>query len=358
MSRFRIPAGTAGALSALVLVSACGGNGTDGSGQTAATGNAGATGQSVEVLLPFPEGLSLSPLVVAREQGYFEDNGLDTTVSVADGSGYLSQQLVSGNVEFALMGSADIAVAASKRDDIRVLFCNQVNNVYRIMATEESGITDVAGLAGQAIGITEPGGGENQYVQAALADAGLEHPGDLTVLPVGAAGPQALAAIEDGTIQAYSSSFPDIASLTASGIEWVDITPERYSMVPGTCMVTTQEVLDTEDGMDRAKGLAKAWVDAQYFVLENEDEAFDIVCEALPEACTNPEGAQALYEESLNVIRPDSDDQRPGEVEQSSWDAVVEILADSGTVPADLDLTDVVSGESIDEVVQAAYADH
>lgn len=359
--------GTVAVASALVLVSACGadgespasaGTGDGESAVSAATGAAAAGGGAVEILLPFPEGLPFTPLVVAKEQGYFTDNGVEVTTAVADGSGYVTQQLVSGNVEFALLGSADIAVAASKRDDVRVLYCNQVNNVYRIMATKDSGVTDIAGLAGRSIGITEPGGGENQYVQAALADAGLSAPGDLTVLPVGAAGPQALSAIEDGTIDAYSSSFPDIASLTASGVSWVDITPERYSAVPGTCMVTTQEVLDSADGMANAKGIAKAWVDGQYFALENEDEAFDIVCGAIPEACANQDAAQALYDEALNVIRPDAEGQRPGEVEMTAWETVVEILSGSDAVPADLDLTDVVSGPSIDEVVGAAYADH
>lgn len=357
MSLFRKTVGAAAAASALLLVSACGSDTTDGDNVDSSAGGA-AAGEAVEILLPFPEGLPFAPLIVARENGYFDDNNVTVQTSVADGSGFVTQQLVSGNVQFALLGSADIAVAASKRDDVRVIFCNQVNNVYRIMATEESGVTDIAGLAGKAIGITEPGGGENQYVNAALADAGLESPGDIKILPIGAAGPQTLDAITKGTVQAYSSSFPDIASLTASGVTWVDITPEKYSAVPGTCMVTTQEVLDSEQGMTNAKGIAKAWVDGQYFALENEQEAFDMICEEHPEACANPDAAQALYDEALNVIRPDTDDQRPGEVAMSAWETVVEILSASEVVPADLDLTPVVSGESIDEVVEFAYSDH
>lgn len=338
------------AAAGLLALTACS---SDGGSNTNADGT-----HDVEILLPFPEGLSLAPLVVGQANGTFEENGINLTVSVADGSGYLTQQLISGNVEFALMGSADIVIAANQRDDIRVLFCNQVNNVYRIMATVESGITDIEGLRGKAIGITEPGGGENQYVQAALADAGLQSPGDIEVLPVGAAGPQVLSAIENGTIQAYSSSFPDIASLTASGVEWVDITPERYSAVPGTCMTTTQDVLDTEDGLERAKALAKSWVDSQYFVLENQKESFDIVCAEIPEACENPDAAAALFEEAINVIEPDSADQRPGEVSMESWETVVAILSESGVVDAGLNMTNVVTGPSIDAVTEFAYSDH
>ncbi|NLG20031.1 MAG: ABC transporter substrate-binding protein [Actinomycetales bacterium] len=351
MSRRTTLLPVAGALSAVLLLAACGG---DSGGDSGSTG--GGDASSAEILLPFPEGLPLAPVVIAQTNGFFEENGItDVTISVADGSGFLSQQLVAGNAEFAVMGSADIAVAASKRPDVRVLFCNQVNNVYRIVATEDSGITDIQGLAGNSLGITEPGGGENQYVQAALADAQLQTPGDLTVLPVGAAGPQALAAINDGKIQAYSSSFPDIASLAASGVAWVDITPERYSAVPGTCMATTQEVLDSPDGLERAKAVSRSWVQAQYYILENEDEAFEAICDRIASACENEEAAAALYDEALNVIRPDSEGQKPGEVALTSWETVAAILGEAGTVPADLDLTDVVSGETIDEVVAFAY---
>lgn len=347
--------GTAVAASTLLALSACGGDTTSGAAPAAAEN---ASGVPVQLLLPFPEGLPFTPLVVAKSKGYFDDNGVNVETAVADGSGYVTQQLVSGNVDYALLGSADIAVAASKRDDVRVLFCNQVNNVYRIMATKDSGITDISGLRGKAIGITEPGGGENQYVQAALSDAGLESPGDIQVLPIGSAGPQALSAIQDGKVQAYSSSFPDIASLTASGVEWVDITPERYSAVPGTCMVTTQEVLDSEEGMANAKGIATSWIDGEYFALENEQEAFEVVCEAVPESCSNEEAAKALYDEALNVIRPDQEGQRPGDVELSAWQTVVDILSGSGSVPSDLDMTPIVSGPSIDEIKEAAYAGH
>lgn len=366
MSNFRKIAGATLTASALLVVTACGSgataDGTDGASADASgtegAAPAGTAGGPVEILLPFPEGLPFTPLTVARAKGFFDDNNVAVQTAVADGSGYVTQQLVSGNVDFALLGSADIAVAASKRDDVRVIFCNQVKNVYRIMATEDSGVTDISGLAGKSLGITEPGGGENQYVNAALADAGLEPPKDLKVLPVGAAGPQALAAIDKGTIQAYSSSFPDIASLTASGVQWVDITPEKYNSVPGTCMVTTQEVLDDETGLANAKGIAKAWVDGQYFALENEAEAYDLVCTELPEACANPDASQALYDEALNVIRPTGDDKRPGEVPMSSWETVVEILSASEVVPSDLDLTAVVSGDHIDQVVEFAYSDH
>jgi len=309
----------------------------------------------VDVLLPLPEGLAFTPMIVAREQGFFAEQGIDVTSSVADGSGYLAQQVVAGNRDFALMGAADAVVAFNRRDDVRVLFCNQVNNVYRIVARADTGITSMADLEGKSMGYTEPGGGESRLVSAAIAEAGLEVNRSITLLPIGPAGPQSLVALQNDTVQAYSSSFPDIAVLAASGIEWVDITPSRYSNVPGACMVTTEEVLATEEGMKTARALTTAWVEGQYYAIENPEAAFEMVCSAVESACENRDVAQALFVEAMNLITP-PEGQRPGELRLSSWQTVVEILASTDTIASDLDVVPLISGENVEAVISAAYA--
>lgn len=308
----------------------------------------------VNVLLPIPEGLAFTPLVVAREKGYFADAGIAVTTSVADGSGYLSQQVVAGHSEFALMGAADAVVAYTKRNDVRVLFCNQVKNVYRIVARADTGIASMADLAGKSLGYTEPGGGESKLVSAAIDEAGLVVNDTITLVPIGGAGPQSLIALQNDTVQAYSSSFPDVAALAAAGIAWTDITPAKYSNVPGACMVTTEQVLATEDGKKKAIALASAWVHGQYEAIANPDEALDLVCSTIESACENENAAKALFAEAMNLITP-PEGHRPGELSPSSWATVVEILASSGTVAGDLSVTPLISGANVEAVIEAAY---
>ena len=334
-----------------LTLSACGNGDSDTSSENGTAG--GGSSEEVEILLPFPEGLPMAPVTVAKEQGLFADNGLNNVkISVADGSGYVSQQLVSGNINFALMGSADIAVAASKRDDVRVLFCHQANNVYRIAALADAGVSDLKGMAGKTLGITEPGGGENALVRAALADAGLTD--SVQTLPIGGAGPQSLSALKGGQVQGYSSSYPDFVSLGTEGVEFVDITPDKYNKVPGTCMATTEEFLATEEGKQQAIAVTSSWIQAEQFVIDNRDEAFEIVCTAVPSACENEAAAQALFDEAIEVMKPD-DDSRIGDTTPEVWETVVEILSGGGTVDAGLDLTDTVSGGTVEEVREAAF---
>lgn len=354
MHNKKMAAMLAAAAGTAMLLSGCGGGtASDTTSTSDASAGGAAEAMAVEILLPFPQGLPLAPVVIAQEQGQFADNGIQNVeISVADGSGFVSQQLVAGNAKFALMGSADVALAASKRDDVRVLFCHQAHNVYRIAALADSGVTDLAGMAGKTMGITEPGGGENLLVNAALAEAGLTD--SVTTLPIGGAGPQSLAAIQDGKVQAYASSFPDFAALSTEGVSFVDITPAKFATIPGTCMVTTQEFLDSPGGKEAATAVTKSWIDAETFALANPDEALQLVCGAVPSACENEAAAKALFDEALAVMAPEEGG-RVGDTTPEVWATVVEVLSGAGVVPAELDMTAVVSGGTVEEVRSAAF---
>src|SRR5690606_4280544 len=56
-----------------LTLSACGSGDSD-SSDAAATGG---SSEQVEILLPFPEGLPMAPVTVAKVQGLFSENGLD-----------------------------------------------------------------------------------------------------------------------------------------------------------------------------------------------------------------------------------------------------------------------------------------
>ncbi len=170
---------------------------TDADGATAAT-----------LMLPFPRGIFWSPLVVAK-QGYFADEGLDLTIEEADGSGFVTQQInLPGNLDYGFSGAASAVVAAEKDADLRIPMCYPASNIFIIVTPEGSDVASVADLRGGRLGITEAGGGEEPIVNAALAEAGMKPGADVTLLPIGGAGPQSLTALQNGTVDAYAPASP------------------------------------------------------------------------------------------------------------------------------------------------------
>src|SRR5690606_23707184 len=103
---------------------------------------------------------------------------------------------------------------------------NPPQNIFRIVVQEDSDIQSVEDLKGHTLGIAEAGGGEEPIVNASLDAANLKRDTDVTILPIGDAGPASLNAILNGTVDAYAGSYPDISTLTADGrLKTRDITP-------------------------------------------------------------------------------------------------------------------------------------
>jgi NitT/TauT family transport system substrate-binding protein len=305
-------------------------------------------GEDLRMLLSFHEGLAWLPLPVAEDQGYFEEEGLSLKVETANGSGYVTQQLIAGNVDVGWAGAGDAIIAFSKDDDIRALLCQPPGQLFQIVTLADSGIENVGDLEGKALGITEKGGGEEPIVNAALADAGLDRMSDLQVLPIGAAGPQSLEALRSGQVAAYASSYPDIISLEAEGLDLVNITPENLKGIPGDCLITTQQVLEDADKRDKIVKLARAWIMGGTFAQANEAAALEIGCKAYPADCTDAAFAELYVKTFLELTAP-AEGLDFGTVPVDDWLTTYDVLESSGVVAGGLDVTPMVEGSVIDE---------
>lgn len=329
----------AGALSiavALVLgagVLGCGGDDEPSNGSAAASEESGGT-KKVELLPSFPYSIYWTPLVVANELGYYDDEGLDVTFKETDGSGFVTQQLISRNSDFGRASATNEIIAFEKDPKLRLAGCASPKNIYSIVVKEGSPITSVEQLEGKTLGITEPGGGEEAVVNAALGDAGLKANQDVKLLPVGEAGPQSQQAIDKGQVDAYASSYPDIAALTAAGLTFADITPEKYNAVPGGCVITHEDALADPDKRDTAIKLMRAEAKGALFAETNPDAAFELICKAIPAECEDEAFAReymksALDRSGFSVIEP------WGVVPAEAWDTVVTLLKDSDALEGD-----------------------
>lgn len=308
----------------------------------------------VEMLLSFPPSVIWSSLLVAQDQGYFEEEGLDVSPVGTDGSAFVTQQVISGNADFGWAAAESVIIAYANDPSLRVVMCHQEQNIFRIVTPVDSDIETVADLAGGTLGFTEKGGGEEPLVTATLAEAGLT--GDVQLLPIGAAGPQSQRAIDDGTVDAYASSYPDMASLTAGGLELRDITPEQFNGTPGDCLVTSEEVLQDEEKREVIEGVARAWARGSVFTIENTEETLEIGCEAVPEECTNMETASLLVEDTARYLEPIEEGAPVGSLYLEGWQTTADVLAEAGAIPEPVDVTDLVASPEAQEIEEEILA--
>jgi NitT/TauT family transport system substrate-binding protein len=328
---------------------ACGDDDDEDEG-AAETTPAGET-QEVEVLLSFPESIAWVPLLVAREAGYFDEEGVSVKSQETEGSGFVTQQVIAGNADYGWAAGDSVIVAASKEPDIRAVACNQEQNIFRIVTLEEnSEVQSVEDLSGKTLGFTEKGGGEEPLVNSTISDAGLE--GDVKLLPIGAAGPQSRRAIEQGQVDAYASSYPDIATLTSQGLKFRDITPDKFSRTPGDCFVMMKETLEDQQKRETVVKVGRAWAKGAVFAVENPDAALEMSCPQVPEECKDRAFAEEFMRQTVDLLKPLDESVPIGGIDLEGWKTTADVLLDVGTVKKPVDTEQTVNSPEVQQVIE------
>ena len=326
-------------------------------GLLAACGNDGGTSAAsadgdLKVMLSYKKSIYWLPLLVAEEKGYFDDEGISLDLQETNGSGFVTQQLLSGNTAVGWAGAPDSVIAYSTNQNVRALMCNPPQNIFRIIVPEDSDIESVDDLDGRTLGIAEAGGGEEPIVNASLDDAGLVRDQNVKVQPIGDAGPASLSAILDGKVDAYAGSYPDISTLSADGrLVPRDITPSEYNAIPGDCMITTTEHLADEKTREQLVGLARAWAKGAVYAAAHPDEAVDLACAQVPQECQDMDFAKKYTEDTIALSGVDSSDGPFGAVPVAAWQTTIDVLTDSGTVHGDVSAEELGGGDEVESFV-------
>ena len=157
------------------------------------------------------------PLSIARDRGYFKEEGLSVEINDFGGGARALQALTGGSVDIVTGAYEHTIRMQAKGQEIRALielgrFPGIVVGVHKSKADR---IKSAADLKGTKIGVTAPGSSTALTVQYAMVKAGLKAT-DASIIGTGA-GPSAVAAMKKGEIDAISHLDPVIAKLEADG---------------------------------------------------------------------------------------------------------------------------------------------
>lgn len=161
------------------------------------------------------------PLTIAERKGFFEEEGLNVTISDFKGGSQSLQALIGGSVDVVTGAYEHTIRMQTKGQDVRaVLELGRFPAIVVAVKKDLEGkVTSAADLKGMKIGVTAPGSSTNNFVQYLLGKAGAD-PNDAAYIGVGA-GPTAVAAMKSGEIDAISNLDPVISALTRDGDAFV-----------------------------------------------------------------------------------------------------------------------------------------
>ncbi len=227
----------------------------------------GAGAENVKVGIPSLT-VTMLPLAVARERGYFQQEGLNVELVLMPAALNI-KVLLSGEIGYATtIGSA--VIAAVRGVDVRVIMLFVDRPLLDLVAVPE--INSIAELKGRVIGISSRGGLHDVTIRRMLQQSGVD-PAQVTLLVVGGQGAM-LAAVMSGRISAGLLNPPHNFLGYRDGLKNLGFAG-AYIRIPSTGLVTTRERL--ERSPDQVRRMVRALARARAFARDNKAQAVAIL---------------------------------------------------------------------------------
>jgi NitT/TauT family transport system substrate-binding protein len=154
------------------------------------------------------------PIYLARELGYYQEQGLDVTIEDVPGGSKALQAMLGGSVDVAasFLENGIELTAEGRWVQSFVTLLDFPGFVLAVSPASNRKIKTLEDLRGAVIGVTTPGSASHHFVNYLLLRHGVS-PGDVSIASIGL-GPASVAAVERGQIHA--------GVLTGSGITTVE----------------------------------------------------------------------------------------------------------------------------------------
>lgn len=162
-------------------------------------------------------GITYLPMILAKQLGYFKDEGLDVTIAAFSGGSKALEALLGGSTDMVAGAYSNTLTMAAKGRRMVTVAAQVIcpGWVFGVSKKRADQVKSAAGLEGMRVGVSAPGSSTHMAVNYILHKAGLQ-PADVSVIGVGqAAG--AVAAVRAGQIDALIVNDPSATVLVADG---------------------------------------------------------------------------------------------------------------------------------------------
>ncbi len=240
---------------------------------------------------------SQSPVWIAKEAGFFAKQGLDAEVVLIPGSPRLVQTLISGDVDYAVVGASAVIRARMRGADVLLLATTANFSNMKLLVSRDSGIRQLEDLKGKTLGVSQYGSDADGFARIVVEKAGLKPDKDVPIIQMGGH-PQVAAAIAAGKIPA--GVLGGLALLTAQKSGAILLTSGaklKTAALSGTLATTGARIQRNRDSVLR---FMRAFVEAVHYFKTNPDGTIPILQKYM--GGITSENARTVYDETLEVM--------------------------------------------------------
>lgn len=270
---------------------------------------------------------------LARERGYYEDEGLFVSIVPGNGSGTTAQLTAAGNANIAYADSVPVTQLIAEGAPLKVISTFYQAPPAQVTALAESGIESIEDIEGRSVA-TATGAAETPLLPLLLEANGIDPENvDLVGTPREAMVPQLLQGNVDailGSMDFYSIQLED------QGAETVDFPFYEYGVATVSTSVFANENW-LEENPDVARGFVAASIRGWEEALEDPEAAIEAVVALFPDV--DAEEARKQLEATRELFCA-NDAEYIGKASEEAWERHQDILEQVGSLPEGVDPTE------------------
>ena len=254
-----------------------------------------AEARKVTVAVPVLD-VTQSALFVARDQGYFQKEGLDVELILMRG-GVANQALIAGNVEFTTVPTAGLQ-AALQGAPLKVVLSTFHKPMFWLYSRPQ--IRSVKELHNKKIAVSSLGAAGDSALRELIKKSGMDENRDVAVLAIGTTATR-LGALSTGVVDAAMMTFPhNITAAEAGFRELVSFIASDIIQLQGA-IVTREALLNTQP--DVVEKFLRATIKGIIYYSTNRSGAIQILARDVK---TQESLAAKIYDLVKPALTPES----------------------------------------------------
>ena len=217
--------------------------------------------------------VSMAPMWIAKEAGFFKKQGLDVKLVFIASGPLGAAAILSGDVDVGIIGGfAPIRAIAGGAKNLVMIGQSKNRMTGAIVGKKEIG--SVQDLKGRRLGIDRIGSNPDMFTQASLARFNMDPLKDLQYVQLGSIA-QGIPALKAGTVDAVSTSTPHDLFAQRLGFKVIlDITALKIPFA-ATVLLSARNTVDRKQA--ELTKFMRAYAEAVHYFLTNREGTMQIV---------------------------------------------------------------------------------
>lgn len=275
----------------------------------------------VNLFLSYIPSVQFAPLYVAKEKGYFEEEGIDITFENSFNEADGVDRLAVNDLQFGIISGEQVLIGRGVDKPLVYVYEWYHSFPVGVVAPADSGIEEPADLVGKKVGIPGPFGASFIGLRALLSVNEIDEL-EIQLETIGFTAPEAVCTKQVEAAVVYVVNEP--LTIEKNCFEVTVINVSDYIDLVSNGLVTNEETIENHPELVAA--MARAIQKGILDTLENPDEAFEISLEYVPDLPEEEyETQRQVLENSLALWESDA----PGMTTPEMWENMQQVLLDT-----------------------------